>query len=98
MIDAKTAMLSAHPNDLVDHVEARLWNLGSRVLLTNELSDLLVFAVFDFNKAFFGNPAQLLRLFLIKLLVYIGVRFHGPIVVLMDNVVAPGKFSALLTP
>jgi len=47
VVNAEAAMLTAHADDLVNHVHAVFGNLRTSILLTNNLTDRLVPSLFD---------------------------------------------------
>lgn len=95
MVDTEATVLSAHPHNFVNHVEVRLWNLGTCILFANHFPHVLVLAVFDLEQSFVWDSSKLLGSFLLYGFGDNFVCFHPPIVVFSNDVVALGKLGTL---
>ena len=87
MIDAEPAMLAAHADDLVDHVELVLGDLRTCILLADHLRNVLIPGLLDVEERLCRGPTQLLRLLLLKVIVNNLVRLHVTVEILRHNVV-----------
>ena len=90
-------MLASHSDNFVNHVEAGLWYLRPRVLLTDHLAYLLILGVLGLQEGLVWRAAHFFRLFGLEVLAHKLIRFHVAIVVLLDHVVplVRRKFGAL---
>ena len=95
MVDAKSSVLAAHSDDLIDHVELVLGDLRSCILLTDHLCNILIPCLLDLEEGLCRGPPMLLRLLPLQVIVHDLVRLHVPVIVFLDDVVVFGEAGAL---
>ena len=95
MIDAESAVLASHSDDLVNDVESVLWNCGSRVLLTYYFAHLFEFRIFDLKGRLHWCMPKFRVLLLLEVLLHVLFTLHQAVIVFLDNLMGIGMRCTL---
>lgn len=87
VVDAKSAVLAAHADHLVDHVQTSFWDLVSLVLVRYDGSNFLEAVLADVKQALGCTPTKVLIFLSFELLVHVIVVLHHSVEVLLHDVV-----------
>lgn len=96
MINSEATVKSPHANHFINHIQSVVGNFSTDILVSYDVSNLLVLGTFQIDKWFWVSFALLSCIFLLYMFVYQVFCLHESVEVFVDNLVGSGGLVASL--